>query len=40
MNTSELIQDVFEAHGGRDQWRAVEVIEASLPSGGLAWKVG
>lgn len=37
MNTSKLIQEVIEAHGGRDRWQAVEVIEASLSSGGLAF---
>ncbi len=35
--SSKLIEEVIEAHGGRDRWQAVERIEASLSSGGLAF---
>ena len=37
MKASDLIQEVIQAHGGRERWQAVEVIKASLFSGGLAF---
>lgn len=33
----ELVDILIEAHGGRDRWRTVEVIEFSLSSAGLAF---
>ena len=32
-----LLDEVIEAHGGRARWQSVDVIEASLSSGGLAF---
>jgi len=37
MQATELLEEVIAAHGGRDRWRSVEVIEASFSSGGLAF---
>ena len=36
MKTQDLIDDIMEAHGGRTRWRKLEVIVASLSSGGFA----
>ena len=37
MQTGELLDKVIAAHGGRERWRAVEIIEAAVSSGGLAF---
>jgi hypothetical protein len=37
MTTEESVDEVMEAHGGRDRWKKLEVIEASLSSGGFAF---
>lgn len=37
MSSGNLLGEVIEAHGGRDRWQAVERIDASLSSGGLAF---
>lgn len=37
MSAPELIDEVIEAHGGRQRWHAVERIEADFSSGGLAF---
>jgi len=39
MNYPELIEQVIEAHGGRQRWQTVESIEASFSSGGLAFSL-
>lgn len=37
MQAIGLFEEVVAAHGGRDRWRSVEVIEAAFSSGGLAF---
>lgn len=37
MKQSGLIEELFAAHGDRRRWQSVEVINASLSSGGLAF---
>ncbi len=37
MTTEELVDEVMEEHGGRTRWKELEVIEASLSSGGFAF---
>jgi hypothetical protein len=37
MNTRDWFEKIIDAHGGRERWRNVEVIEASLSSGGFAF---
>src|SRR5271166_6045857 len=37
MARSGLLDQVIEVHGGRARWQSVEVIKASLSSGGLAF---
>lgn len=37
MSATELIDEVIEAHGGRQRWQATERIEAAFSSGGLAF---
>jgi hypothetical protein len=37
VQATELFEEVIAAHGGRDRWQSVEVIEASFSSGGLAF---
>lgn len=37
MRTADLFEKVIEVHGGRDRWKAVNVIEVSFSSGGLAF---
>lgn len=37
MDTQQFLAEVLEAHGGRDRWQSVKVIEASLSSGGFAF---
>ena len=37
MDTTQLLEAVIDAHGGRERWRQVDTIEAKLSSGGLAF---
>lgn len=32
-----VLEEIIEAHGGRERWRAVDVIRGSLSSGGFAF---
>lgn len=37
MEAAPVLEEVLEAHGGLERWHALEVIHASLSSGGLAF---
>lgn len=37
MSAGKLLEEVIEVHGGLQRWQAVDVIQASLSSGGLAF---
>lgn len=37
MSAQQLLDDVIAAHGGRERWKSVTAIEASLSSGGFAF---
>ena len=37
MKPDHLLHEMMEAHGGRARWRKLDVIEASLSSGGFAF---
>jgi hypothetical protein len=39
MKSNDLLEQVIAAHGGRARWQAVERIEFSLSSGGLAFSL-
>jgi hypothetical protein len=39
MKPNDLLEQVLEAHGGRQRWQALECIEADFSSGGLAFSL-
>lgn len=39
MKSSDLLEEVLEAHGGRTRWQSLDTIEAELSSGGLAFSL-
>jgi hypothetical protein len=39
MKPNDLLEQVLEAHGGRQRWQALEYIEADFSSGGFAFSL-
>lgn len=39
MKSSDLLDEVLEAHGGRKRWQSLDTIEAEFSSGGLAFSL-